>query len=93
MFAGKEEFKIAYGVKAQETLAKSIEECTTFEQYEVLAYLLAGSVSKVRTQTSQRHIRLQQKKVHYFSMEFLLLIRFFSLFTGFLFRFFHFLYE
>ena len=72
MFAGKEEFKIAYGVKAQETLAKSIEECTTFEQYEVLAYLLAGSVSKVRTQTSQRHIRLQQKKVHYFSMEFLI---------------------
>ena len=62
MFAGKEEFKIAYGVKAQETLAKSIEECTTFEQYEVLAYLLAGSVSKVRTQTSQRHIRLQQNE-------------------------------
>ena len=47
MFAGKEEFKIAYGVKAQETLAKSIEECTTFEQYEVLAYLLAGPVGEV----------------------------------------------
>ena len=46
MFAGKEEFKIAYGVKAQETLAKSIEECTTFEQYEVLAYLLAGPVGE-----------------------------------------------
>ena len=72
MFAGKEDFKIAYGAKALETLAKPIEECTIFEQYEVLAYLLSSSVSKVRTQTSQRHIRLQQKKVHYFSMEFLI---------------------
>ena len=61
MFAGKEDFKIAYGAKALETLAKPIEECTTFEQYEVLVYLLSSSVSKVRTQTSQRHIRLQQK--------------------------------
>ena len=72
MFAGKEDFKIAYGAKALETLAKPIEECTTFEQYEVLVYLLSSSVSKVRTQTSQRHIRLQQKKIHYFSMEFLI---------------------
>lgn len=54
MFAGKEDFKIAYGAKALETLAKPIEECTIFEQYEVLAYLLSSSVSKVRTQTSQR---------------------------------------
>ncbi len=72
MFAGKEDFKIAYGAKALETFAKPIEECSTFEQYEVLAYLLSSSVSKVRTQTSQRHIRLQQKKVYYFSMEFLM---------------------
>ncbi len=72
MFAGKEDFKIAYGAKALETLAKPIDECTTFEKYEVLAYLISSTVSKVRTQTSQRHVRLQQKKVHYFSMEFLI---------------------
>lgn len=72
MFAGKEDFKIAYGAKALETFAKPIEECSTFEQYEVLAHLLSSSVSKVRTQTSQRHIRLQQKKIYYFSMEFLI---------------------
>ena len=46
MFAGKEDFKIAYGAKALETLAKPIEECTTFEQYEVLVYLLSSSLSK-----------------------------------------------
>ena len=72
MFAGKEDFKIAYGAKALETLAKPINQCTTFEKYEVLAYLLSGSMSKVRTQTSQRHVSLQQKKIHYFSMEFLI---------------------
>ena len=72
MFAGKEDFKIAYGAKALETLAKPIDECTTFEKYEVLVYLISSAVSKVRTQTSQRHLRYHQKKVHYFSMEFLI---------------------
>ena len=72
MFAGKEDFKIAYGAKALETLAKPIDQCSTFEQYEVLVHLISSSVSKVRTQTSQRHVRYQQKKIHYFSMEFLI---------------------
>ena len=72
MFAGKEDFKIEYGAKALETKAKPIDQCTLFEQYEVLVHLLSSSVSKVRTQTSQRHVRHQQKKVHYFSMEFLI---------------------
>ena len=72
MFAGKEDFKVAYEAKALETFAKPISECTTFEKYELLVYLVASTTSKVRTQTSQRHIRLQQKKVHYFSMEFLI---------------------
>ncbi len=72
MFAGKEDFKVAYAAKALETFAKPVQECTTFEQYELLVYLISGNTSKVRTQTSQRHIRLEQKKVHYFSMEFLI---------------------
>ena len=72
MFAGKEDFKVAYEAKALETFAKPISECTTFEQYELLVYLICSTTGKVRTQTSQRHIRLQQKKVHYFSMEFLI---------------------
>ena len=72
MFAGKEDFKVAYEAKALETFAKPISECSTFERYELLVYLISSNTSKVRTQTSQRHIRLQQKKVHYFSMEFLI---------------------
>ncbi|MCI5816339.1 glycogen/starch/alpha-glucan phosphorylase [Ruminococcus sp.] len=72
MFAGKEDFKVAYEAKALETFAKPVSECTTFEQYELLVYLICSTTGKVRTQTSQRHIRLQQKKVHYFSMEFLI---------------------
>ncbi len=72
MFAGKEDFKVAYEAKALETFAKPVSQCSTLEQYELLVYLVCSTMSKVRTQTSQRHIRLQQKKVHYFSMEFLI---------------------
>ena len=72
MFAGKEDFKVAYEAKALETFAKPVSECTTFEKYELLVYLVSSTTAKVRTQTSQRHIRLQQKKIHYFSMEFLI---------------------
>ena len=72
MFAGKEDFKVAYEAKALETFAKPISACSTFEKYELLVYLIAGTTSKVRTQTSMRHIRNKQKKVYYFSMEFLI---------------------
>ncbi len=72
MFAGKEDFKVAYEAKALETFAKPISQCSTFEKYELLVYLVSSVTGKVRTQTSQRHIRQQQKKVHYFSMEFLI---------------------
>jgi len=72
LFAGKEDFKVAYEAKALETFAKPISACSTFEKYELLVYLIAGTTSKVRTQTSMRHIRNKQKKVYYFSMEFLI---------------------
>ena len=72
MFAGKEDFKVAYEAKALETFAKPVSQCSTFEKYELLVYLVSSITGKVRTQTSQRHLRLQQKKVHYFSMEFLI---------------------
>lgn len=72
MFAGKEDFKIAYEAKALETFAKPVSECSTFEKYELMVFLISSTTAKVRTQTSQRHIRLQQKKIHYFSMEFLI---------------------
>ena len=72
MFANKEAFISAYQAKAKETLAKSLEECTTYEKYEVLAHLVSSSVSTVRSATSARHKELQQKKTHYFSMEFLI---------------------
>ena len=72
LFAGKEDFKVAYEAKALETFSKPVSQCSTFEQYELLVYLISGTVGKIRTQTSQRHLRLQQKKVYYFSMEFLI---------------------
>ena len=72
MFAGREDFKVAYEAKALETFAKPISACSTFEKYELLVYLINSTTSKVRTQTSMRHIRNKQKKVYYFSMEFLI---------------------
>ena len=71
-FAGKEDFKVAYEAKALETFAKPVSQCSTLEKYELLVYLISSTVGKVRTQTSQRHSRGKQKKVYYFSMEFLI---------------------
>jgi starch phosphorylase len=72
LFAGKEDFKVSYEAKALETFAKPVAECSTFEKYELLVYLVSSTTGKVRTQTSQRHLSQKQKKVHYFSMEFLI---------------------
>ncbi len=71
-FAGKEDFKVAYEAKSLETFAKPVAQCSTLEKYELLVNLISSTTGKVRTQTSQRHSRLQQKKVYYFSMEFLI---------------------
>ena len=72
MFAGKEDFKLEYRAKALETLGKPIEECSDLERYQVLVYLINSSIGRVRTRTSQRHLKGQEKKIHYFSMEFLI---------------------
>ena len=69
MFAGKEDFKIEYTRGLIETYAKPLKDCTKLEKYENLVRLVSGIASSIRTETLQRHAK--QKKVYYFSMEFL----------------------
>ncbi len=71
MFAGKEDFKIEYTRGLIETYAKPLKECTKLEKYANLVRLVSNIASSIRTETSQRHALGREKKVYYFSMEFL----------------------
>ena len=72
MFAGKEDFKIEYTRGLIETYAKPLKDCTKLEKYDNLVRLVSGIASSIRTETSQRHAVGHEKKVYYFSMEFLI---------------------
>ncbi len=72
MFAGKEDFKIDFIKECIETMAKPPEECSNQEKYEVLVRLVSSKTSRIRTETSQRHAANKEKKIYYFSMEFLI---------------------
>ncbi len=71
MFAGKEDFKIEYTRGLIETYAKPLKDCTKLEKYDNLVRLITGIASSIRTETSRRHATNREKKVYYFSMEFL----------------------
>ena len=68
----KELFKEDYKKFALELFGKEIEDCNAGELYESLAKLVLRETAEQRTATSLRHKELQEKKVYYLSMEFLI---------------------
>ena len=72
MFAGKEDFKLEYTRGLIEHFAKPLSHCSRQEKYENLVHLITNIAASIRTETEERAIREGQKKVYYFSMEFLI---------------------
>ena len=68
----KEIFKGAYLDILNDTFSKPAEECTPWEQYEALVYMIKKNARIAREATNQRHLDNRDKKVYYFSMEFLI---------------------
>lgn len=71
-FEQKEQFKEEFQNYLKTTYSKSLNECTDFELYETLVHMVNNTASKIRAVTSKRHADNQEKKVYYFSMEFLI---------------------
>ena len=65
-------FKGAYLDMLNETFSKPAEECTDWEKYEALVYLIKGYSELHREDNVQKHKANKDKKVFYFSMEFLI---------------------
>ena len=72
MFVGKEDFKIAYTTACMDYAGKTLQECSDYEKYVVLVTLLKNRSSKICTETRETIKRNQEKRVYYFSMEFLI---------------------
>ena len=72
MFVGKEDFKIAYTTACIDYAGKTLKECSDYEKYVVLVSLLKNRASKICTETRERVKHNQDKRVYYFSMEFLI---------------------
>jgi len=71
-FEGKEQFKELYKKYLRGTYSKSVEDCSDYELYETLVHMMDDTSASIRTTTSKRHAQNQEKKVYYFSMEFLI---------------------
>ena len=68
----KEIFKGAYLDTLNETFSKPANECTDWEKYEALVYLIKEHSEIAREESVQNHKDNKDKKVFYFSMEFLI---------------------
>lgn len=72
MFSSKEDFIRQYEEEFMDVMAKPLEECTKQQKYEVLARLICTRAARLHTDTKQRHNEMGEKRVYYFSMEFLM---------------------
>ena len=72
MFLGKDDFKKQYLAEFMTLMARPFEECTKREKYEVLAKVICSKGAELHTQTRRRHNENQDKRIYYFSMEFLI---------------------
>lgn len=68
IFTSKEDFIEQYEASCMSELSKTFSECTNLERYTVLARLIAG---KSRALEATSHTK-EEKKVFYFSLEFLI---------------------
>ncbi len=71
-FKDKDDFKEAYLAILNYTFSKPADECTDWEQYEALVYLIKKEAEVQRVASVHKHQEKQDKKVFYFSMEFLI---------------------
>ncbi len=71
-FDVKEQFKEEFTRIIKQDYSKEVRDCTDQELAAALVHLINNAASSVRTTTSKRHKELREKKVYYFSMEFLI---------------------
>ena len=69
---GIQEFKREYLESVAATCGVPLEECSTQDKYEALVKLLNDCCSGIRAETGRRHWESGEKRVYYFSMEFLI---------------------
>jgi len=72
LFENKEDFINRFSRSVKSNFSKEIEDCSDIELYLSLANLISRSALAVRTSTSERHAENKEKKVYYFSLEFLI---------------------
>ncbi len=72
LFAGTEDFKEKYIKAVESNFSKDIEDCSNFELYFSLVELINKTLGSFRAKTSERHAQNHEKKVYYFSLEFLI---------------------
>lgn len=72
LFSSKEGFKKRYLEACKEQYGKSFERCSLKEKYYILAKLVARESNEIREGCKERCAKNKQKKVYYFSMEFLI---------------------
>lgn len=71
-FFNKDIFKAQFTDRMIEDFAKTPEHCTNFEKYEALVNLIVAAIAPARNETVRRERENKEKKVYYFSMEFLI---------------------
>ena len=65
-------FKQEFLESIAENCASPLEECSPQEKYEALAALVMDCCSSIRAETGKRHRESGEKRIYYFSMEFLI---------------------
>lgn len=71
-FEGKENFKQELTRIIKQDYSKEVQDCTDQELAAALVHLINNVASSIRTTTSRRHKENREKKIYYFSMEFLI---------------------
>ncbi|HOO44461.1 MAG TPA: glycogen/starch/alpha-glucan phosphorylase, partial [Bacillota bacterium] len=72
VFRSKESFLKSFTDRLKNTYMKDIESSTIRERYNILGVLVKEEISKDWMSTNKRLAKHDQKKVYYFSMEFLM---------------------
>lgn len=72
MFTSKENFITEYKAAFVKNMARPFEDCGEIEQYTMLVDLVGEKLAEKRTETRSKILANGQKKVFYFSLEFLI---------------------
>lgn len=72
MFTDKREFKQAFIEKIEMKFGKKVADATNLEAYEALGALISERINQKWQQTNEHYQNTKQKRVYYFSMEFLI---------------------